>query len=90
VREIRTFEVRSATDCAEASGVVPAFRPNCWEILDETHLERKMEALRAYGKEIEDWPNPRSERGVRALAEYRGSQIGSGLAEAFELVRLVL
>lgn len=90
VREVRCFEVRSATDCAEASGVVPTFRPTCWEILDETHLERKSEALRAYGKEIEAWPNPRSERGVRALAEYRGSQIGTDLAEAFELVRLVL
>ncbi|MDR6594610.1 MULTISPECIES: PIG-L deacetylase family protein [Saccharothrix] len=89
VRELRTFEVRSATDVGEASGLPITFRPNCWQCLDETHLERKVEALRAYGKELEPWPNPRSERGVRALAEYRGSQISVGLAEAFEIVRFV-
>ncbi|TDC72382.1 PIG-L family deacetylase [Micromonospora sp. KC606] len=89
IREIRCFEVRSATDCAEASGVVPTFRPNCWQVLDESHLERKLEALRAYGKEIEKWPSARSEDGVRALGAYRGSQVSAPLAEAFELVRLV-
>lgn len=90
VREIRTFEIRSATDCGEASGLQPNFRPNCWQPIDETHLDRKLEALRAYGKELESWPNPRSERGVRSLAEYRGSQVATNLAEAFELVRAVL
>jgi len=89
VQEVRTFEIRSATDIGEASGLPNTFRPNCWQRLEETHLERKIEALRAYGKELEPWPHPRSERGVRALAEYRGSQISTGLAEAFEIVRLV-
>jgi LmbE family N-acetylglucosaminyl deacetylase len=89
VREIRCFEVRSATDSGEAAGL-PAFRPNCWQPLDESHLSRKLEALRAYGNEMEEWPNPRSERGVRALAEYRGSQVATGFAEAFELLRVVL
>ncbi|WAL67955.1 PIG-L family deacetylase [Amycolatopsis cynarae] len=89
VRELRTFEIRSATDVGEASGLPTAFRPNCWQRLDEKDLERKLEALRAYGKELEPWPNPRSERGVRALAEYRGSQISAALAEAFEIVRVV-
>ncbi len=89
VLEVRTFEIRSATDVGEASGLPVAFRPNCWQRLEESHVERKIEALRAYGKELEPWPNPRSERGVRALAEYRGSQISTGLAEAFEIVRIV-
>lgn len=87
VRTILCMEVRSATDCGEASGASPGFRPTSWHGLDERHLERKIEALRAYGKELEDWPSPRSERGVRALAEYRGSQVAVGLAEAFETVR---
>ncbi|MFE0028005.1 PIG-L deacetylase family protein [Amycolatopsis sp. NPDC059021] len=90
VREIRCFEVRSATDSGEAAGVGPAFRPNCWQSLTEAHFERKVKALGAYGKEVEAWPSARSERGVRALAEYRGSQVGTALAEAFELVRVVL
>ncbi|MBP2327125.1 LmbE family N-acetylglucosaminyl deacetylase [Kibdelosporangium banguiense] len=89
VKQIRAYEIRSATDIGEASGLQPGFRPNCWESLDEQHVDRKLEALRAYGKELEEWPNPRSERGVRALAEYRGSQVATGLAEAFEIVRTV-
>lgn len=89
VREIRCFEIRSATDWGEASGF-PVFRPNCWQPLDESHVTRKIDALRAYGAEVENWPQPRSERGVRALAEYRGSQVSTPLAEAFELVRTVL
>ncbi|MFD8800296.1 PIG-L deacetylase family protein [Streptomyces atroolivaceus] len=88
VREIRCFETRSATDCGEASGL-PTFAPNCWETLDASHLERKIEALREYGQEVENWPSPRSERGVRALAEYRGSQVTVEFAEAFELIRTV-
>ncbi|MEV4602761.1 PIG-L family deacetylase [Amycolatopsis sp. NPDC049253] len=89
VKEVRTFEIRSATDVGEASGLPNAFRPNYWQLLDESHLDRKIDALRAYGKELEPWPSPRSERGVRALAEYRGSQVSAGLAEAFEIVRIV-
>lgn len=89
VREIRTFEIRSATDAGEAAGM-PAFRPNCWQVLEEEHVERKIEALRAYGAELEPWPSPRSERGVRALAEYRGSQVHVPYAEAFELLRSVV
>ncbi|MEJ8641953.1 PIG-L family deacetylase [Streptomyces sp. MS1.HAVA.3] len=90
VRQLRSFEIRSATDTGEASGITPAFRPTVWQPLEEEHLERKIEALRAYGKELEPWPNPRSERGVQALAEYRGSQITRPLAEAFELIRAVV
>jgi LmbE family N-acetylglucosaminyl deacetylase len=89
VREVRTFEIRSATDVGEASGITTTFRPNCWQRLDDSHVERKIDALRAYGAELQPWPNPRSERGVRALAEYRGSQISCALAEAFEIVRIV-
>lgn len=89
VREVRAFEIRSATDVGEASGLPTTFRPTCWQRLDEADLERKIHALRAYGPELQPWPNPRSERGVRALAEYRGTQVSSGLAEAFEIVRTV-
>lgn len=90
VRQILSFEVRSATDWGEASGMNPTFRPTVWKTLQEKHLNLKLEALRAYGKEVENWPSPRSERGVRALAEYRGSQVAAAYAEAFELVRTVI
>lgn len=90
VTEVRCFEVRSATDWGEASGVRPTFTPTCWQVVTEEHLERKLAALRAYGPEVENWPQPRSEEGVRVLAAYRGSQVAAPLAEAFEVPRLVL
>jgi LmbE family N-acetylglucosaminyl deacetylase len=90
VQQIFCFEVRSSTDTGEASGVTPTFRPTCWQVLQERHVERKLEALRAYGKEVEAWPSPRSEDAVRALARYRGSQISLEYAESFEIVRQVL
>ncbi|MEV4841460.1 PIG-L deacetylase family protein [Nonomuraea sp. NPDC049486] len=89
VTEIRCAEVRSATDWGEASGLRPAFSPNCWQVVSEKHLERKLAALRAYGGEVEEWPLPRSENGVRVLAAYRGSQVAAPLAEAFEIARVI-
>ncbi|MEV6054505.1 PIG-L family deacetylase [Streptomyces sp. NPDC052107] len=89
VDEIRCFEIRSATDWGEASGTHPAFRPNYWQSVSPRDMERKLEALRAYGRELEEWPLPRSERGVRALAEYRGSQVAVEYAEAFEVPRFI-
>ncbi|MEO3812913.1 PIG-L family deacetylase [Sphaerisporangium sp. B11E5] len=89
VTELRCMEVRSATDWGEASGVRPTFTPQCWQVVSEEHLERKLAALRAYGREVEKWPLPRSEEGVRVLAAYRGSQVAVPLAEAFEVPRVV-
>ena len=42
-----------------------------------------------YKKEIRNWPHPRSERGVKALAEWRGATSGYEAAEAFILARKV-
>jgi len=90
VRELRCFEVRSSTDTGEALGIEPTFRPNCWQPLSEIHMDRKLEAMRAYGNEIELWPQPRSEDGIKILAKYRGSQVATDLAEAFEIVYTLL
>jgi|SRR5882757_932130 len=90
VRELRCFEVRSSTDTGEALGIEPKFRPNCWQALSEIHMDRKLEAMRAYGNEIESWPQPRSEEGIKMLAQYRGSQVATDLAEAFEIVYTLL
>ena len=37
--------------------------------------------------ELREWPHPRSERAVKNLAEFRGSEVGLKAAEAFILVR---
>lgn len=48
------------------------------------HVDRKIEALRAYRGVVRDFPHPRSEEIVRSLAAYRGGQSGLRHAEAFQ------
>lgn len=50
-------------------------------------MEKKEEALKAYQKEMRQYPHSRSIEGIKNLARYRGSQIGVDLAEAFEVIR---
>ena len=50
------------------------------------HLDDKIEAMQIYESEIGEFPFPRSEKTIRALAAFRGSQSGYEAAEAFELI----
>jgi len=77
------FEVSSSTEWGSGH-VGPAFIPNWFEDIG-TCLQRKLDALAAYDSELRDWPHPRSARGVRTLAELRGSAVGLEAAEAFML-----
>ena len=61
------------------------FRPNVF--MDITHyLEDKIETMKIYASEMDKFPFPRSEKTMRSLAVFRGSQSGFEAAEAFELV----
>lgn len=55
--------------------------------LTEEQLQRKVAAFACYEHEIQPFPHPWSERGLRLLAEYHGMQAGCGLAEAFHVIR---
>ena len=46
----------------------------------------KIETMQLYESEIDNFPFPRSEKNIRSLAAFRGSQSGYEAAEAFELV----
>ena len=61
------------------------FNPNIFINISD-HLDDKIEAMRIYENEIGDFPFPRSEKTIRSLAAFRGSQSGYKAAEAFELV----
>jgi len=50
------------------------------------HLDDKIEAMKIYESEMGDFPFPRSEKTIRSLATFRGSQSGFEAAEAFELI----
>lgn len=64
------------------------FEPNCWIDVSD-HIETKIAALGRYHSQIPPAPGLRSLETLRALATWRGSQIGVTAAEAFVVMRHV-
>jgi LmbE family N-acetylglucosaminyl deacetylase len=61
------------------------FNPNVFVNISD-NLDYKIETMKIYESEMGDFPFPRSEKTMRSLAAFRGSQSGFEAAEAFELV----
>lgn len=83
VLRLFSYEVLSSSEWAFTS----SFSPNYFEELSEADVTRKIGALNYYDTELRDFPFPRSERGLRNLAQNRGMQAGTSNAEAFFLIR---
>ncbi|PHN01473.1 PIG-L deacetylase family protein [Flavilitoribacter nigricans] len=65
-----------------------AFSTDCFVELEETHLDTKVRALKAYKTQQERlYMNPEF---IRSLATVRGTQINVKYAEAFEVIRIIL
>lgn len=84
-REIRLFEVASATDYGHPA-VTGRFSPNLFVNIRDT-WRAKRSALSAYTAEMRDYPHSRSLEGIENLAKNRGNQVGFEFAEAFEVAR---
>ena len=82
VRRILCYETLSETDQA----LHTLFAANVFEDISEYLLE-KYEVMKIYVSEMGDFPFPRSEKAIEALAHLRGSQAGFTAAEAFMLMR---
>ena len=64
------------------------FRTNAFIVLEQRHIDQKINALSAYHTQAgKDYMDPDF---IRSLARVRGTQIGEVYAEAFELVRTVI
>lgn len=87
IREIYSYEVMSETHW-NASAVEPGFLPNVWVDVS-AHLEKKLEALKCFRSQVRPAPHARSIEAVRALAVFRGAQVGKAAAEAFVTVRIL-
>ena len=61
------------------------FSPNIFIDISK-YLDKKIEIMNMYKSEVSNFPFPRSEKSIRALAALRGSQCGFEAAESFELV----
>jgi LmbE family N-acetylglucosaminyl deacetylase len=85
IREVYCYEVQSETHW-NAPYLEPGFLPTTFVDVSET-LETKLRALACYESQVRPRPDSRSIDAVRALAVWRGSQIGVAAAEAFVTVR---
>lgn len=88
VKRVLAYETLSETDF----GIDPdnnGFRPNVF--LDISgFLKTKIEIMKIYTSELGEFPFPRSEEAVRALAAVRGLTSGCQEAEAFMLLKEII
>ena len=83
VRRLLTYAPTSSTEWTPAA--VNWFVPNWYVDVTET-LERKVAAFAHYETERREYPHPRSERAIRATAEFHGTSCGFEYAEPFVLI----
>jgi N-acetylglucosamine malate deacetylase 1 len=84
VRRLLTYAPTSSTEWTPAP--LNWFVPN-WFVDIGEGIERKVAAFAHYETERREYPHPRSERAIRAAAEFYGASCGCGHAEPFVLVR---
>ncbi len=84
VRRVLTYAPTSSTEWTPSG--LNWFVPNWFVDVTET-IERKLAAFACYETERREYPHPRSERALRAHAEFFGASCGCEYAEPFVLVR---
>jgi len=87
VKDIYAFEVASSTEWAFQQ-FSPAFQPNVFVDVSAT-LDIKLQAMATYESEARQFPHPRSQQALQAIASRWGTVVGFGAAEAFQLIRSV-
>lgn len=90
VSDILSFEIPSSTEWASFDPGKPSFSPNCFVELTEQQMTKKCEAMRLYSTEVQAYPLPRSDEGLKALAQYRGMMAGVPYCEAFQIVKQLI
>lgn len=65
------------------------FSPNFYISLSKLDLERKIKSFNFFQSQKINFNHPRSAKGIKSLAEYRGKFISENYAEAFKIVRLI-
>jgi N-acetylglucosamine malate deacetylase 1 len=85
IKEVFAYETASETHL-NFPYVEQGFIPNTWIDISD-HIHTKIRALQCYKSQLQDHPSIRSISAIKALASWRGAQIGVDAAEAFVLVR---
>lgn len=84
IERIYMMETLSETEFALATPAC-TFLPNVYVDITE-YMEKKLQIMQMYPKEVMDAPYPRSLSSIKALARVRGSRAGVMYAEAFQLL----
>lgn len=87
VKEVYSYETLSESEWNTPHSV-NSFIPNAYVDISE-HLEKKKQAMECYQSQLKDFPHPRSLKAIAALANLRGSTVGTDAAEAFCLLRKI-
>ena len=84
IEQILMLEALSETEFALATQAT-SFCPNVYVDISP-YIDRKLEIMQMYAKEVMQEPYPRSLSSIKALARVRGSRAGVMYAEAFQLL----
>ncbi|MEH6304368.1 PIG-L family deacetylase [Olivibacter sp. CPCC 100613] len=79
-KTVLCFEIATATD----QPYFQTFSPNCFVVLDEIDVQKKIDAMRYYDTEQ---IAGRFAENLKHQLSYRGNQIGTSYAESFMLMR---
>ena len=82
LKTIYLFEILSSSEW----NFKEPFKANCFYDISKT-INKKISAMKMYKKEFRKYPHPRSLEVIKALAVYRGAQVGQKFSEAFNLLR---
>ena len=85
VPRLLSYEVASSTDMGRPFPE-SAFQPNFYVNVSDC-LDRKIEAMKAYTRELREFPHPRSIKGIEILAQKRAWRSGFQPPEAFMIIR---
>ena len=85
VRRIYAYETLSETGW-NVPNVQNEFIPTVYENITET-LKIKLDAMKLFQSQLEEFPNARSVESIEALAKFRGTTVNLNAAEAVVLVR---
>jgi LmbE family N-acetylglucosaminyl deacetylase len=88
IKKIYMMETLSETEFS-LSIKEDSFVPNVFVDISE-YIDKKIEVMKIYESEIGEHPFPRSERGIRALATYRGGTSNCDYAESFVLLKEIV
>lgn len=85
IKKILMYECLSETEMAPQVNE-NIFIPNVFSDIT-SYFERKVEIMKIFESEIQEYPMPRSLESIKALSMYRGTNCNKKYAEAFMLVR---